>query len=46
MHSVDDLFVCSGDFNGHIDGFYVIHGGLWCRSEEFGWKDAIRVLPG
>ena len=31
MHTTEDLFMCLGDFNGHvgthIDGFYGVHGG-------------------
>ena len=38
MHSADDLFMCLGDFNGHvgrhIDGFDVGHGvGDWNLEE-------------
>ena len=27
MHSADDLVMCLGDCNGHIDGFDWVHGG-------------------
>ena len=48
MHSAGDLIMCLGDINGyigrHIAGFDLVHG--WCRSEEFGRKNVIRVLSG
>ena len=38
MHSADDLFMCLGDFNGHvgrhIDGFDGVHGGYGVRQRN------------
>ena len=43
MHSAESLAMCLDDFNGHIGrGAWRI----WCRSEEFGRKNAIRALSG
>ena len=45
MHSVDDLVMCLGDFNGHIgrhiDGLDAVYGGC-----GVGQKNVTRVLPG
>ena len=39
MHSVDDLAMCLGDFNGHvgrhIDGFDGVHGGYGIVQRNF-----------
>ena len=44
IHSVGDLVMCLGDFNGHIgrhiDGFDGVHGGF------SGGKNAISVVSG
>ena len=45
-HSADDLVMCLGDFNGHIARHVDFSWRVWCRSEEFGRKNVIRVLSG
>ena len=36
MHSADNLVMCLGDLNGHVDGFDGVHGGYVVTSEKFG----------
>ena len=46
MHSIGDLVMCMGDFNRHVDGVQWDSWRLWCRSEELGRKNVIKVLYG
>ena len=39
-------WVTNGHVGRHIDVFDGVYVGVWCRSEEFGKKNVIRVLSG
>ena len=48
IHSAGDLFMCMGDFNGHIgrliDGFDWVHGGYGVGQKNLKRKNDIIVL--